>query len=105
MNKELIQALRAPVVALVLAGAGVVGAYAAMVPTEQAVVDQAVGATETLTVARDELLKQMIALGVDRVEAAKRVAALSDADVARAAAHAMARAIAAGCPSGGSSCP
>jgi Family of unknown function (DUF6627) len=82
-----LMALTLAVVMFVLTGP-IDAARAALVTTEQAIepaapVDQRARVTAFL--ARDEVRRQMAALGVDPVEAAHRVASLSDAEVQKIA--------------------
>ncbi len=63
-------------------------ARAALVTTEQALEPAAAldaRARVSAFLARDDVRRQMVALGVDPVEAASRVASLSDAEVSRIA--------------------
>lgn len=65
-------------------------AHAALVTTEQVIeADAAESDRERVAafLARDEVRQQMVALGVDPVEAANRVGSLSDAEVRQIAGH------------------
>ena len=65
-------------------------ARAALVTTEQAIGQSApvdARARVAAFLARDDVRRQMAALGVDPVEAANRVASLSDAEVQKIAGH------------------
>lgn len=93
MHVRLMQAVCAPLAALMFVTAGPLPmAHAAMVPTEQVLrsTDQATPAAiatdrERLAtfLAREDVRRQMQSLGVDPNEANQRVAAMSDAEVAR----------------------
>ena len=65
-------------------------AHAALITTEQAVeAGAAQGDRDRVSafLARDDVRAQMVALGVDPIEAADRVASLSDAEVRQIAGH------------------
>jgi hypothetical protein len=72
-------------VAVMLVIAGPLGAArAALVPTEQVVAARSVAADRAQVAAflgRDDVRRQMVALGVDPAEAEARLAGLSDSDV------------------------
>ena len=77
------------IVMLVLAGP-IDAAHAALITTEQAVqASAAQGDRDRVSafLARDDVRAQMVALGVDPIEAADRVASLSDAEVRQIAGH------------------
>ena len=93
MHVRLMQAVCAPLAALMLVTAGPLPmAHAAMVPTEQVLrsADQAAPANvatdrERLAtfLAREDVRRQMQSLGVDPTETNQRVAAMTDTEVAR----------------------
>lgn len=78
------------VLAVVVGAASLPGASAraAMIPTEQAVTSVAPPTKREQVLAfltRDDVVRQMVALGVDPAEAAARARALSDAELGRIA--------------------
>jgi Family of unknown function (DUF6627) len=82
-------ALAMAVLLFVLTGP-VDAARAALVTTEQAITGAAAVSDRERVVAflaRDDVRAQMVALGVDPAEAARRVGGLSDAEVQRIAGH------------------
>lgn len=89
MNQNFLKAICAPVAATMFLISGPLQANAAMVPTEQVVTaaSQAGAAADRAHVNalldREDVRREMLRLGVSPAEAKARIAALSDAEVAR----------------------